>query len=169
MQSGGKAITDFLGTVEGARGAWTEDRKRYLDALENIYGDQLKAGDASGRCLLAKLATTHGGKPRTPLAKEFFARLLPMLAERDQEFFLDEMLRDMKLTTYQRLDEHQRLVEKTLVVAAARAHRGSGPSAGARRAAEFTTAALSLVEMRKALAFDLAEVAGLRGFSKKHG
>lgn len=84
-----------------------DDRKRYLDALERVYGDRLKAGGASGRRLLAELATTHGGQPRSPLAKEFFKRLLPLLPERDRNVFLDEMLRDMKLATYQRLDDHR--------------------------------------------------------------
>jgi hypothetical protein len=83
------------------------ERKRYLDALEETYGDKLKVGNASGRRLLTELAMTHGGKPRTPLAKEFYQRLLPMLPEHDRQLFLDEMLRDMKVSTYQRLDEQR--------------------------------------------------------------
>jgi hypothetical protein len=83
-----------------------DDRKRYLDAIEEAYGEQLKAGNASARQLLAELAKTYGGRPRTALAKEFFERLLPLLPKGDQELFLKEMLQDVKRSTHELLEEH---------------------------------------------------------------
>src|SRR5258707_11899155 len=39
------------------------ERKQYLDALEDTYGEDLKAGNARARRLLAELTKTHGAWP----------------------------------------------------------------------------------------------------------
>ena len=89
--------------ILAARGP--EERKRYLDALEDRYGEELKAGNATARRLLMDLSNSHGSWPRTPLAKEFFERLLPLLPKTDQELFLKEMLQDARLNAHRRLEE----------------------------------------------------------------
>jgi hypothetical protein len=86
-----------------ARGA--EERKRFLDALEEAYGKELKVGNAKARRLLAELSKAHAVQPGTPLAKEFFERLLPLLPNADQQMFLDELLHGARTTAYERLDE----------------------------------------------------------------
>ena len=95
-----------------------DDRKRYLDAIEAAYGEQLKAGNASARRLLTELAKTYGGRPRTALAKEFFERLLPLLPKDDQELFLKEMLQDVNRSIHEGLEENKswwkRLWQKSL-------------------------------------------------------
>ena len=80
------------------------ERKQYLDALEETYGDQLRAGNAQARRLLIELAKSHDGPPGTPLAKEFFERLLPLLPKADRELFLKEMLHDAKLDAHRQLE-----------------------------------------------------------------
>ena len=82
------------------------ERRRYLDALEQRYGHELKGGNAAGRKLLAELTKTHAGRPGTELAKEFFERLLPLLPKGDQELFLKEMLQQAQATAYDRLAEN---------------------------------------------------------------
>jgi hypothetical protein len=86
-------------------GRGAEERRRYLDALEDTYGDELKAGNARARRLLAELTKSHGGQTGTPLSKEFFERLLPLLPKADQKMFLDEMLQGARATAFERLDE----------------------------------------------------------------
>lgn len=86
-------------------GRGAEERKRFLDALEETYGEELRAGNARARRLLAELTKSHGVQPGTPLAREFFQRLLPLLPRADQQMFLDEMLLGARTTAYERLDE----------------------------------------------------------------
>lgn len=85
-------------------GRGAEERKRFLDALEETYCEELKAGNARARRLLAELTKSHAVQPGTPLAKEFFERLLPLLPKADQQMFLDEMLRGARTTAFERLD-----------------------------------------------------------------
>jgi hypothetical protein len=86
-------------------GRGAEERRRFLDALEETYGEELRAGNARARRLLAELTKTHTVQPGTPLAKEFFERLLPLLPRADQQMFLDEMLHGARTTAYERLDD----------------------------------------------------------------
>ena len=86
-------------------GRGPEERKRFLDALEETYGEELKMGNARARRLLAELTKSHAVQPGTPLAKEFFERLLPLLPKADQRMFLDELLLGARTTAYERLDE----------------------------------------------------------------
>jgi hypothetical protein len=81
------------------------ERRRYLDALEETYGDELRAGNAQSRRLLIELSKSHAGSPGTPLAKEFFERLLPLLPKADHEIFLKEMLNEAKLDAHKRLED----------------------------------------------------------------
>ena len=81
------------------------ERRRFLDALEETYAKELKAGNARARRLLAELIKSHAVQPGTPLAKEFFERLLPLLPKADRQIFLDEMLLATRTTAYERLDE----------------------------------------------------------------
>ena len=85
------------------RGA--EERGWFLDALEETYGEELKLGNARARRLLAELTKSHAVQPGTPLAREFFERLLPLLPQADQQMFLGELLRGARTTAYERLDE----------------------------------------------------------------
>lgn len=85
------------------RGA--EERRRFLDALEETYGEELKAGNARARRLLAELTKSYRVQPGTQLAKDFFERLLPLLPKADQQMFLDEMLQGARTIAYERLDE----------------------------------------------------------------
>ena len=80
-------------------------RKQYLDALEAAYGEELKAGNARARRLLAELVKSHGGAPGTDLSKEFFARLLPLLPKADQLLFLKEMREEASLSAHKALEE----------------------------------------------------------------
>ena len=68
------------------------ERKQYLDALEEAYGDELRVGNAQVRRLLIKLSKPHAGPPGTPLAKKFFEHLLPLLPKADHGMFLKDML-----------------------------------------------------------------------------
>lgn len=86
-------------------GRGAEERRRFLDALEETYGEELKAGNARARRLLAGLTKAHTVQPGTPLAKEFFERLLPLLPKADRQLFLDEMLQGARTTAYERLDD----------------------------------------------------------------
>ena len=86
-------------------GRGAEERKQFVDALEEAYGDELKGGNAPARRLLAELTKSHVVQPGTPLAKEFFERLLPLLPKADQKMFLDELLKGARTTAYERLDE----------------------------------------------------------------
>ena len=86
-------------------GRGAEERRRFLDALEETYGEELRAGNARARRLLAQLTKFHAVQPGTPLAKEFFERLLPLLPKGDQQMFLDEMLQGARTTAFDRLDE----------------------------------------------------------------
>jgi hypothetical protein len=79
-------------------------RKQYLDALEERYGDQLRAGNAKARRLLIELSKSHAGPSGTPLAREFFERLLPLLPKADHEMFLKDMLREAKLDAHRQLE-----------------------------------------------------------------
>lgn len=81
------------------------ERMHYLDALVETYGDELRAGNAKARRLLIELSKSHAGPPGTPLAKEFFERLLPLLPKADHEMFLKDMLHDAKLDAHKRLEE----------------------------------------------------------------
>jgi hypothetical protein len=101
----GRAVED-LDELRFLAGRGPEERRRYLDALERTYGDELKAGNAHARTLLAELSRTRGGKPGTPLAKEFFERLLPLLPKGDQQLFLKEMLQEAQATAYNRLADN---------------------------------------------------------------
>jgi hypothetical protein len=80
------------------------ERKQYLDALEGTYGDELRAGNVQARRLLIELSKSHAGAPGTPLAKEFFQRLLPLLPKADHEMFLKDMLHEAKLDAHRQLE-----------------------------------------------------------------
>ncbi len=80
-------------------------RKQYLDVLEGAYGEELKAGNARARRLLAELVKSHGGASGTPLSKEFFERLLPLLPKADQLLFLKGMQQEAQLTAHKALEE----------------------------------------------------------------
>src|SRR5580692_713298 len=85
-QGKGSAVTD-LDELRVLANRGFAERKQYLDALEETYGDQLRAGNAKARRLLIELSKSHAGAPGTPLAKEFFERLLPLLPKADHEMF----------------------------------------------------------------------------------
>lgn len=85
-------------------GRGAEERRQFLDALEETYGEELKAGNARARRLLAELTKSHAMQPGTPLAREFFERLLPLLPKADQQMFLNEMLQGARTTAFARLD-----------------------------------------------------------------
>jgi hypothetical protein len=104
MRENGVAVPD-LGQLKILAARGPDERKRYLDAIEAMYAEELKAGNASARQLLAELAKIYGGRPRSPLAKEFYQRLLPLLPKGDQELFLKEMLQDVKRSIHQHLEE----------------------------------------------------------------
>ena len=104
MRENGVAVPD-LAQLKTLADRGPDERKRYLDAIEAMYAAELKAGDAGARQLLAELVKMYGGRPGTPLAKEFFQRLLPLLPKDDQELFLEDMLQDVKRSIHQHLEE----------------------------------------------------------------